>query len=158
VDLLHPLEAEIPALERSGAEVLGDDVGVADELEQELLAALRAQVERDALLVAGLDGPPERAAFVAGLAPLADRVGAGRVLDLDDLRAQVAEQAAGEWSGEQRAELDQPHAGERPDSSRFLDRGRRFQRLLRHGSTAGSEPAFATSRSRASNTCSRIRC
>ena len=77
-----------------------------DELEQQLLPALLAEVQRDALLVARLHRPPERAALVARLAPVADRVGLARRLDLDDLGADVAEQAARERPGEQLAELD----------------------------------------------------
>ena len=42
-DLLHPLEAEVPALERPGPEVLDDDVRAADKLEQKFLPALGAR-------------------------------------------------------------------------------------------------------------------
>src|SRR5262249_61614048 len=43
VHLPHLLEPEVPALERARPEVLGDDVRVPHELEQQLLAALGAQ-------------------------------------------------------------------------------------------------------------------
>ena len=58
------------------------------------------------------------AALVAGLAPLAQRVGLAGRLDLDHLGAHVAEQPAGERAGEQRPELDHPHARERAGASR----------------------------------------
>ena len=114
VHLAELLPAEVPALERPGAEVLGEDVGLLHELEQELLAPLGAQVQRDALLVSRLHGPPERAPLIARLAPLPDRVGLTGRLDLDDLGAHVAEQAAGERPGEKLPELDHADAGERP--------------------------------------------
>ena len=59
IRLAEALPAEIPLLERPRSEVLGQDVGLLDELEQQLLAPLRPEVERDALLVARLHRPPE---------------------------------------------------------------------------------------------------
>ena len=106
VRLEQLLGAEVPALERAGPEVLGEDVGVLDEREQQRLPLLGAQVERAAALVPRLDGPPERPALVAGLAPVAERVRLARRLDLDDLGAHVAEQPPGERAGEQHPELD----------------------------------------------------
>ena len=46
--LAQPVVAEAPAFEHAGREVLGDDVGDAHELGEQLLAALGPQVERDA--------------------------------------------------------------------------------------------------------------
>ena len=69
VHLGEPVVTEVPSLERAGAEVLGDRVCDADELEQELLPSLLAQVQRDALLVPRLHGPPERPALVPREAP-----------------------------------------------------------------------------------------
>jgi hypothetical protein len=60
----EPVVTELPSLEGAGAEVLGDRVCDADELEQELLPSPLAQVQRDALLVPRLHGPPERPALV----------------------------------------------------------------------------------------------
>src|SRR5205085_315086 len=82
VDLPEALRPEVPLLERAGTEVLDEDVAVLDQLEQQLLAALDTQIERAALLVPRLDRPPERAPFVARLAPLAHRIGLARRLDL----------------------------------------------------------------------------
>ena len=72
-----------------------------------------AEVERDALLVPRLHGPPQRPALVARLAPVAQRVGLSGRLDLDHLGAHVAQQPPGERPREQRAELDHAHARER---------------------------------------------
>ena len=51
------LPAEVPALERAGPEVLGDDVGGGGEALDEGLALGGAQVAGDGLLVARLDQP-----------------------------------------------------------------------------------------------------
>ena len=61
------------------------------------------------------------AALVASLAPLAQRVGLPRRLDLDHLGAHVAEQPAGERAREQRAELDHPHARQRAGATLVPD-------------------------------------
>ena len=58
-------------------------------------------------------GHKSGAALVARLAPVAERIGLPGRLDLDDLRAHVAEQAPGERPREQRPELDHAHARER---------------------------------------------
>ena len=58
-------------------------------------------------------GHQKRAALVAGLAPVAQRVGLAGRLDLDHLGAHVAEQPSGERPCEQRPELDHAHPGER---------------------------------------------
>ena len=78
-------------------------------------------------LFARLHRPPQRATLVARLPPLPDRVGLGRVLDLDDLGAEVSEHAPCERPGEERAQLDHAHAGERPDAPGLVD-----SRLQRH--------------------------
>src|SRR6185295_1148517 len=57
VHLREAVVAEIPALERAGTEVLGEDVCDTDELEQELLPPRLAEVERDAFLVSRHDWP-----------------------------------------------------------------------------------------------------
>src|SRR5581483_365540 len=150
---------EVPALERSGAEVLDEDVALLRKLEQELLPALRAEVERAALLVPRLDRPPQRAAVVPRPTPLPHRVRLPRRLDLDDLCAHVAEQPAGERPGEEHPELDHPNARQRarPVGARAGGLGR--ERGPAHSAfvsavSASSARRRATSRSRASNTCS----
>ena len=116
-----------------------------------------AQVERAALLVPRLDGPPERAALVARLPPLAERVGLARRLDLDDLGAHVAEQPAGERPREEHPQLDHPDAGERPRAAGLAPRRLSGDCGVGHqcpSSASGCARTWETSRSRASNTCS----
>ena len=72
-----------------------------------------AQVAGDRLLVAGHDRPPQRLAVRLLPAPFAHRVAAARVLDLDDLGAEVAEQLPAERAGQQLAELDHPQVVQR---------------------------------------------
>src|SRR3954470_23550022 len=85
-----------------------------DQREQHVLAASRAQVERDELLVARLHRPPQRPSPVVRPAPLAQHVGAPGILDLDDLGAHVAEQAPGERPRDKAAELEHAYTGEGP--------------------------------------------
>src|SRR5205814_4090095 len=105
---------------------------VLDQLEQERLSALYAQVERAALLVPRLHRPPQRVAFVARLAPLAERVGLTGRLDLDDLGAHVAEQTTREGTGEQHPELDHANAGQRPGAVASASSGRRGDGRVGH--------------------------
>ena len=104
---------EIPLLQGAGPEVLDDDVGLLDEVQEELAPLGRAQVQRRGLLVAGVDRPEEVVPVEFGLTPGAQRVWGAGWLDLDDLGAHVAQQSSGERSRDQRADLDDPDAVER---------------------------------------------
>ena len=104
---------EIPLLQGAGPEVLDDDVGLLDEVEEELAALGLAQVQRHGLLVARVDRPEEVVSVEFGLTPGAQRIWGAWWLDLDDLGAHVAQQSPGERSGDQRADLDDPDAVER---------------------------------------------
>src|SRR3954470_13428587 len=105
------LPSQVPALERARPEILDHDMRVAREAPHDLLAFELAQVARHRLLVARLHVPPERRA-VPHPPPLAQRVAFARRLDLDHLRAEVAERLRAERPGDERAELDDPNAGE----------------------------------------------
>jgi hypothetical protein len=59
-------------------------------------------------LSARLNEVPERIDAVPGHPPTAQGVATLRVLDLDDLGAEVSEQTTGEWPGDQRPELEDP--------------------------------------------------
>ena len=102
VDLAQPVVAEAPPLQRAGAEVLHDDVGLGDQPAEDLLALLAPQVQGDRPLVAAHDRPPQRVAVRLLPAPLAHRVAAAGRLHLDHVGAQVAEQLADERPGQQR--------------------------------------------------------
>ena len=106
VDLLQLLEAEAALGERAGAHRLDHRVGVADELEVDLDRLGLAQVERDAALVAVDVEVQQRVALDDRPRHLADVVALGR-LDLDDVGAEVGEEAAELARAEQRA-LDHP--------------------------------------------------
>ena len=80
----HPVDG-------AGPEVLDHDVGAADQLGQQLLAALRLGVEGDAPLVAVEHREVERVG-VRHVAQLAARRVALRVLELDHVRAHPGEQ------------------------------------------------------------------
>ena len=105
--------AEAPLLHRAGPEVLEQEVGLLDQVLEQRLAVGLAQVERDRLLVARDDRPPQRLAVRLLAAPDAHRVALARRLDLDDLGAEVAEQLAAERAGQQGAEFDHAQARER---------------------------------------------
>ena len=109
----HVGRADVPLLERAGPEVLDDDVGGRGEPPEQLLALGRAQVERDALAAAPFDRPEQRVRTVVAVderADLAHEVAAARLLDLDDLRALLAEQAGAERRGDARAEVEDADA------------------------------------------------
>ena len=79
---------ELHALQRPRAIVLDQHVGVLDEAQQQLLAARLAQVQRQALLVAGVGLPEQRVALYP---PVTQGIALGGVLDLDHLAAEVGE-------------------------------------------------------------------
>ena len=106
VGLPQRLGGQAPALQRAGTEVLDQHVGLGDHAPDEVLAARGAQVGGDRQLVAGDHRPPQRLAVGLLPAPLAHRVAVDRVLDLDDLRPEVAEELAAERAGQELAQLD----------------------------------------------------
>ena len=123
----HPHQArvavcgpDVPALHGAGTEVLAHDVGRGREPAEQVLALGPAQVAGDALAAAPLDRPEERVRLL--VRPVARRgerpdgaheVAPARLLDLDDLRAQLAQETGAEGGGDARAGVDDPHAVER---------------------------------------------
>ena len=74
------------------------------------------QVERHALAAASFDRPEQRVRAVVGVderTDLAHEVAAARLLDLDDLRALLAEEPGAERRGDPCAEVEDAHTGER---------------------------------------------
>jgi hypothetical protein len=112
----HPVVAEVPPLQRPGPEVLDDDVGALDQAQEQLLSGGGAQVERDEAFPPGVHRPPQLVTVDGAPAPRPQRVGPVRGLDLDDVGAEVGEQPSGERPGDDRAQLQHPHALQRPDT------------------------------------------
>jgi hypothetical protein len=125
----HDIRPEAPPLELSRLVILDHDPGAAHELEHEVATFRALQVDRDALLVAPMDRPPDGAP-VDHLAPTAHRVALSRRLDLDDVGAQIREEACAERSSNEVAKLKHGQAGKGP-GGRFLA-GLRFMRLYDH--------------------------
>ena len=113
IALAQHVVTQAPLLQRARPEVLDDDVGALDEVQEQVAARGLAQVQGDGFLVAGVHRPEEVVAVEFGLPPGAQRVRRARRLDLDDLGAHVAEQPARERPGDQRADLDDADAVQR---------------------------------------------
>ena len=103
---------QAPAFHGAGAEVLDQHVGVFHQRAQDVLTFSLCQVQRHGLFVARLDFPPDRVA-VLQQPPFAQRVALARRFDLDDFGAEVAQRLAAEGSGDELAEFEDAHAGER---------------------------------------------
>ena len=90
-----------------GPEVLEQDIGARDELEQDRAAFILAQVELDAALAAVVG---DEIGAVLPAAEIAERIAAIRMLDLENVRAQVRQHHAGQRRRDHGAELDHAHA------------------------------------------------
>ena len=160
VRLVQPVGPDVPALERAGAEVLDEDVRAASASSSRSscpFSVRRSSVQH--FLFLDWTGHQSERSLVARLAPVAQLVGLARRLDLDDLGAHVAEEAAGERSREQAPELDDADAGERPRAGRLAGGGigRDGFALMRLSPASASLAGTRETRtSRASSTCSRM--
>jgi hypothetical protein len=118
----QPLVSEVPALEGAGAEALDQDIspGRLDQAAEQRLPGRLAERQGDRLLVAGKLLPGERNAVLA--APeMAALVAADRVLDLDHLGAEIAEDHGDGRAGDDLPAIDDGDAAERhPLDVRFL--------------------------------------
>src|SRR3981189_267311 len=102
--------AKAEAIEHAVTEIVDQHVGLPHELQDNLLALRRAQVEREAALVAVIGN---EMAAVASAAEAAERIAAVAVLDLGHRGAEVGEQHPGKRAGDHGGELDDPDALER---------------------------------------------
>jgi hypothetical protein len=97
----------------AGREILHDDVRAAREIAHDGLRRRLAQIERDALL-ARVHAHEVRALIVAALLELMRRaahvVAAARLLDLDDARAEIGEEARAVRAGEDAREVENDEA------------------------------------------------
>ncbi len=102
---------EAPAVQRAGSVILDQHVEARQQPQQQRLAFGLAQVERDRALVAVHRLPQERLAVLVGRQG-AQRVAAAGKLHLEHVRAEIAEQGRGEWSGDDVGNVEDPKAGE----------------------------------------------
>ena len=127
VDLLERLVVYPQAFEDAGAEVVQHHVRLRGERVERLASEVGLEVERDAALVA-VEAEEVGALAVQEVgAELAGGVTGAGLLDLDDVRAEVGEQASGERPAEDGGELQdadvfQRHA-HRPASNRKSPEG-----------------------------------
>jgi len=105
--------AQAPLLHGARPEVLDHHVGLGDQLLGERLAFGFAQVQAHRLLVAPDHRPPGRQALGQAAAPLAHGIAHLRVLHLDHLGPEVAQDLAAERPGDQGAHLDDDEARKR---------------------------------------------
>ena len=118
VDGRERVVAEAPFLERAGSEILDDDVGFPGEPPRDLLAVRGTQIHGHRLLVARLDVPPQRRAFVQQ-APLAQRISRPGRFELDDFGAELREELRREWPGDELAQLEHFQIRKRTPRSRW---------------------------------------
>jgi hypothetical protein len=90
VGLAQVLVPEPPAFHGAGPEVLDQHVSSGDELAGEFLSFFLPQVQRDGLLVARDDRPPQGTALLAVPPPLAHGIALAGWLDFYDLGPEVS--------------------------------------------------------------------
>src|SRR5512132_216697 len=113
VDRPQHLPADAPLLQRAGAEVLAQDIGLLDQSLEQLDPLLAMQVDGHGFLVAPLGEPGERVAAAGRRAEPPAGVAADRVLDLEYLGAEFAEDRRAVGSGDHRRHVDHANARER---------------------------------------------
>ena len=106
------LVVETPA--EQGARAVADDehVGHVEQLVEQLLSLVLAEVEGDAALVAA-DALPHQADAVLGRPPGPQGVAGAGLLDLDDLGPELAEHGGHHRAGHQGGGVDHPEPGQR---------------------------------------------
>ena len=110
---LQLVRPQAPLLHGAGAKILAEDVGLGDEALEKGRAFGLAQVEGDGLLVALLREPGVTVAPRTRGAELAERIAEPRLLHLDDLGAELAEDGRGEGPGDEGRKVDDTDALER---------------------------------------------
>ena len=142
------LVAEPPALHGAGAEVLDQDVCALREAADKVPAGFGPEIDGSEPLAPQDRGRIEGAAVLSP-SHRAHRIAVG-LLHLDDVGAEIGEQARAEGSRHGRAELDDPQPLQRPGCGSLSGRVvHRVPRLIANPFAAGRRPP-AASRSRAS--------
>ena len=96
VDGFHRVVADAPLFQRAGAEVLDNEIGIFDKVQQDLVAFFAVQVQRNAALVAA-HRDPAQADLVVGVIvgqKRAEGIALARHLDFNDICAPVCQQRA----------------------------------------------------------------
>src|SRR5712691_3409180 len=106
---MQPRGGELHRLERARPKILDEYMGAGEESQQQRLPLGVAQIERHALLVAGIDLPMHADAVHA---PIAQRIAFGRILDLHDFGPEVGELQAQHVAGYQPRQIEHPNAVE----------------------------------------------
>ena len=133
IELLKRRVIQLELFSRAGTKVLDQNIGAANEVVDDFPSGIGAQIDRETSLVRipPLEGPPlaheKRADHARGIAL--------QRLDLDHVGAHGAHQRGGVRPGDERADLDDLDAFERP---RSLSRPRRFGSFRRARSRARS--------------------
>ena len=109
VDFLQLCRSEPPLFHHARTEVLDQYVGVRDQSAQNVLSGRFAEVERHRALVAGDDLVPQAMSLV--VPTMSPRRISLRMLNLDHIGTEVAQQHPGDRSGIHRADIQ--HAGPR---------------------------------------------
>jgi hypothetical protein len=98
--LLHEFASASPGLERSGLEILNDDIGFPDQLPQNLLPARLFKIQSDAALVAVYREKICGFRALEGRTPTPRVIAADGLLDLHYVGSHIAEDHGAERSGE----------------------------------------------------------
>ena len=110
------VRAEPEPLGGAGAQRLDEDVGAVDEPQQHLLAALVLDIQCERALRRVRSEEHHAAALPEARPPGTSLVAALRMLDLDDVRAERAENLRRGRPGERRGEIDDADPRERPEA------------------------------------------
>ena len=109
--------AQVEPVDRTGSEVLDDDIRLADEAMHEVTTSLGLEVDGEAALVP-VDGEEVGADAVCRprWAPGAQIVARARPLDLDDVGAEVAQDHRSEGARKDPRQVEDPDSVQRPRS------------------------------------------
>ncbi len=113
------MPADPEPIERAGAVILDQHVGITNERHQPFPIIRLLQIKGHTLLVAYTNPPPHRQPIDLQ-SELASGIAAVRPFDLDDLGTEIGKKAAAERPGDDIAEFDDPQAFERKAVSASL--------------------------------------
>jgi hypothetical protein len=106
------LESLTPLIERTGAEVVNEDVNTCKQREERLETGGVVEVECDRALV--VVDPGEGRTELVARRPLPERVAGCRLLNLDHVRPKLGHQSRREGRGDVTTDFEDLHASQRP--------------------------------------------